>query len=146
MLLSALAILLVNLAFIVCIIKYRYEVRLILIYSAFMFFNAALYFRRRLLHHWPAELHRHHLRPWLRRRQRQWLRCGLGYAAILLGAFIMFSFICNFSPSSNSMPPSLRAGVCLGLLAVGEYFFYCLLVLHLDVEEEAMQMHVHAQV
>jgi hypothetical protein len=149
MLLSVLTILLVSLAFIISIIKYWYEPQLILMYSVFMFFNAALYFRRRLLRHWPPGLHRHHLLPWLRRRQRRWLRCGLGYAAILLGAAFMFAFFYYSSPPSTMPMPSspLRVGVCFCLLAVGEYFFYCLVVLHLDQEEEAMQiMHVHTQV
>ncbi|WVZ91352.1 hypothetical protein U9M48_037539 [Paspalum notatum var. saurae] len=86
-------------------------------------FYAALYLYDR-----RAGLHRH-------------MRRGLGYAAVVLGAFIFsFFFFYGLSPVAG-MTPTIRAaggGICL---VVAAYYLHRLTVLHRDYcdEEEAAQ-------
>jgi hypothetical protein len=55
---------------------------------------------------------------------------GLGYAAVVLGASPSVLFF-----NSACMPLSLAVGVWL-VAAIAAYFFYLVIALHLEVEEE----------
>ncbi|KAL6623388.1 hypothetical protein ACP70R_033267 [Stipagrostis hirtigluma subsp. patula] len=118
MLLSVLAVMMANGMFTVVLLHYRHDIRWMLVYFAFTFFNLSLYTRRRL--------------P----RQRVALRLGLGYAAVVLGVLLTALFFCGFDHGISSW---LAVAVWIGLV-VAARFFYLLLVLHLEADEAAVRV------
>ncbi|KAL6847174.1 hypothetical protein ACP4OV_023027 [Aristida adscensionis] len=86
----------------------------VILHLASVLLYAAAYFRRRL------------------HRRRAGLRRGLGYAVVALGLLLSAIFFCGFT---NGMPPLLAVAAWAGLVVSG-YFFYRLLVLHLEPDDD----------